>query len=834
MSPCFRKRLVMMLLEHKDVIAKFCGPSRWKELSKETSSKILLCGDGSCWKTFNPIASKIFSFSQDNVLPNKSRASIRKTPITVSQPHVIHKENVNSNPNGFSSTVVESTAKTRRPQPKSNTKNDRVPSASKSSGPMNKKVEVEEHHRNLLLSKNKRHMSSKCNNIKLVIQNAKSKVKQKANVSNVANQQKQKLKVRKPKKVGSKERLTSTTPSAPSTYRRLYYVEGLGHNLFSVGQFCESDLEVAFRRNTCYVRNLDGVDLLKGSRTTNLYNINLHEMASVSLSFLMARATSTKSWLWHQRLSYLNFDTINDLARNDLVIGLPKSKDEAPEEIKTFLKKITVRKLQSSSTPQQNGVVERRNGMLVEAARTMLIISCALLFLWVEAIATACYTQNDFIIRRRFNKTPYELINGRIPDISFLHVFGALCYPKNDHEDIGKLGAKAMYDDYLSGQPSATSRTALAAQAPQVLQTPTTSTTIADSAPTTTNSSLQVADNVLNATIDGNAFVNPFASPTTDSPESFSSQYVDPPNMHTFYQPYPYEYWWTKDHPLKKVIGEPSRPFLTRNQLRTDGDMCNYALMVSTVEPRNVKEAITNPAWIESMQEELLQFKRLDVWELIPLPDNIEGLIQIVHCVPNGRKTIFLHGSLKEYVYVCQPKRFIDSDHPSHNHFNKGTIDPTLFTRCFDDDILMVWVYVDDIMIGCTNPIYTQLFADLMKSRFEISMIGEMTFFLNLQVNQSPRGIFINQFNYMSEILTKYGMDKCDPIGTPTEQKDKLELDQNGTLVDAMKYHSMIGALMYLTSSRPDIIHATCFCARYQAKPTEKHLKEIKRIFRYL
>nr|GFC41408.1 retrovirus-related Pol polyprotein from transposon TNT 1-94 [Tanacetum cinerariifolium] len=105
---------------------------------------------------------------------------------------------------------------------------------------------------------------------------------------------------------------------------RVYFVEGLGHNLFSVGQFCDSNLEVAFRRNTCFVRNLEGVDLLKGNRTTNLYTINLHEMASASPICLMARATSTKSWLWHQRLSHLNIDTINDLAKNDLVIGLPK------------------------------------------------------------------------------------------------------------------------------------------------------------------------------------------------------------------------------------------------------------------------------------------------------------------------------------------------------------------------------------------------------------------------------------------------------------------------------------------------------------------------------
>ncbi|GJW36671.1 retrovirus-related pol polyprotein from transposon TNT 1-94 [Tanacetum coccineum] len=108
---------------------------------------------------------------------------------------------------------------------------------------------------------------------------------------------------------------------------RVYFVEGLGHNLFSVGQFCDSDLEVPFKRNTCYVQNLEGVDLLKGNYTNKTFtSINLHEMAYASPICLMARATSTKSWLWHQRLSHLNFDTINDLAKNDLVTGLPKFK----------------------------------------------------------------------------------------------------------------------------------------------------------------------------------------------------------------------------------------------------------------------------------------------------------------------------------------------------------------------------------------------------------------------------------------------------------------------------------------------------------------------------
>ncbi|GJT14705.1 retrovirus-related pol polyprotein from transposon TNT 1-94 [Tanacetum coccineum] len=200
-------------------------------------------------------------------------------------------------------------------------------------------------------------------------------------------------------------------------------------------------------------------------------------------------------------------------------------------------------------------------------------------------------------------------------------------------------------------------------------------------------------------------------------------------------------------------------------------------------------------------------------------------------------KTTFLHGTLKEDVYMCQPEGFIDADHPSHVYKLKKALyrlkqAPRAWR--FDDDILVVQVYVDDIIFGSTNPRYTQVFSDLMKSRFEMSMMEEITFFLGLQVNQSPCGIFINQSNYVLDILKKYEMKTCDPVRTLMEIKDKLDLDQNGTLVDARKYNSMIGALMYLTSSRPDIIHATCFCARYQAKPTEKHLKEVKSIFFYL
>nr|GEV03211.1 integrase, catalytic region, zinc finger, CCHC-type, peptidase aspartic, catalytic [Tanacetum cinerariifolium] len=632
-----------------------------------------------------------------DLVPNKqSSASIRTNLITNSQRHVIVKENVTSNMATASSIGLAHTART--------------------GGHSLKATQG----MTLLLSKNQKTMSSEYNNIKLSIRNDKSEIVCDTCCSNLSV-------VRRLGQFQAYDR------EHQASHQRCVDVFGncLGHNLFSVGHFCDADLEVAFRRNTCFIRDLDGVDLLKGNRFTNLYTINLYDTASASPICLMARATPTKSWLWHQRLSHLNFDTINDQAKNDLVSSLPKFKyakehlcpsceqgkskraSHPPKPVPNSKQRLHLLHMDlcgpivaithetfAAKTPQQNGVVERRNRTLVEAARTMLIFSHAPLFLWAEAIATACYTQNCSISHRHFNKTPYELIQGRKPNISYLHVFGDLCYPKNNREDIGKLGAKGdigffigysanyvayrvynrrtrkimemmnvtfdelsamafeqnssrpglqnilfepLHNEFLGGRSVEAPRVIHAAHVLQNLQAPTASMSFQDSAPVPTNSSntpvsshnvdatsqqhaqqqrnltpsptASAADNVPNAVFEGDLFVNPFGTPSTESVVS-STQYVDPSNIHTFYQPYPHDYQWTKDHPLEQVIGEPSRPVLTRNQLKTDGDMCIYALTFNIMEPKTVKEALTDLTWIESMQEELHQFIRLDVWEL--------------------------------------------------------------------------------------------------------------------------------------------------------------------------------------------------------------------------
>nr|GEZ56156.1 retrovirus-related Pol polyprotein from transposon TNT 1-94 [Tanacetum cinerariifolium] len=298
-----------------------------------------------------------------------------------------------------------------------------------------------------------------------------------------------------------------------SVISKVYYVEGLGHNLFSAGQFCDSDLEVAFRKHSCYVRDTNGVDLIKGSRGTNLYTILVEDMMKSSPICLLSKASKNKSWLWHRRLNHLNFGTINDLARKDLVCGLPRlkfekdhlcsafivddyswftwvkflrSKDETPEVVIKFITQIqvglnkTVRYIRTDNgtefvnhtmteyyepigifhqktvprTPQQNGVVKRRNHTLVEAARTMLIFSKSLMFLWADVVATACYTQNRSLIHTRHHKTPYELVHNKKPDLTFFRVLGALCYPTNDSEELGKLQPTADTGIFVGYAPS--------------------------------------------------------------------------------------------------------------------------------------------------------------------------------------------------------------------------------------------------------------------------------------------------------------------------------------------------------------------------------------------
>nr|GEU30120.1 hypothetical protein [Tanacetum cinerariifolium] len=653
-----------------------------------------------------------------------------------------------------------------------------------------------------------------------------------------------------------------------------------------------------------------GNDLLTGSRDTNFYSITLQDTTSPNLICLMAKATSSQAWLWHHRLSHLNFDTINLLSKNDIVIGLPKLKfvkdhlcsscELGKAKRKSFQSKITPsskRQLQLlhldlcgpmrvasinrkkyvlvivddysrytwthflrinhqtsiARTPEQNGVVERRNRTLVEAARTMLSAVKVPLFFWAEAIATTCFTQNRSLVIPRHEKTPYHIINDRKPSVIFFHIFGSLCYIIRDGENLDKMKEKVdacifvgystqlrayrvfnkrtrvivetihvnfdelpqMALDHVCSDPvpqcqnttlehdSLSPGPQCQENVPQADRTVTTSNeldllfslmfdellngsaqVVSKSSAVTTATDPNQQTIKENAQDENDKFVNIFCTPVQDKGET-SSRHVDSSNMHTFYQHHPSEHRWMKDHPLEQVIRNSSQSVRTRLQLESDGEMCMFALTVSRTEPKNIKEAMADSAWIESMQEELHQFDRLDNTVIRKKSRLVakgyaqkEGVDFEESFAPVARleavwlfiayaahksftvyqmdvKTAFLYGPLKEEVYVNQPDGFVDPYHPDKVYRLKKAL-----------------YGLKQAPRACT-----------MNSPPSWYPKGSP------KIHQSPRGIFINQAKYAQEILIKHGMTSCDSVGTLMSTKH-LDADLSGTPVDQTKYQS--------------------------------------------
>nr|GEU65407.1 hypothetical protein [Tanacetum cinerariifolium] len=680
-----------------------------------------------------------------------------------------------------------------------------------------------------------------------------------------------------------------------------------------------------------------GNDLLTGSHRIDLYSITLQDTSSTNLICLMAKATSSQAWLWQRRISHLNFDTINLLSKNDIVVGLPKLKlikyhlysscELGKAKRKSFHTKITPslkKQLQllhmDLCGPMRVASINRKRYVLVivddlsrytwthflrskdEAPEVLIDFLRLKGFFTKQAIAIACFTQNCSLVIPRHEKTPYHIINDRKPSVKFFHIFGSLCYIVRDGENLDKIKEKgdacifAGYSTQSRAYRVFNKRTRVIVETIHVnfdelpqMASDHVSSDLAPKCPTMaleqnslSRSSILMFDELLNgsskvvskssavttadapnhqnAQVSDDEFINIFCTPIQDRGET-SSHHVESSNMHTFYQRYPSEHRWTKDHPLEQVIRNPSQSVRTRRQLESDGEMCMFILT-----------------------EELHQFDRIDVWELVdrPLCTN-EGVDFEESFAPVARleavrlfieyathksftvyqmdvKIAFLYGPLKEEVYVNQPDGFVDPYRPDKVYrlkkalygikqaprawydelsnflvskgFSKGSIDLTLFITKHGEDILLVQIYVDDIIFCSTNSKLSKRFEKLMHNKFEMSMMGELKFFLGIQINQSPYGIFINQAKYVQEIFIKHGMTSCDIVGTLMVTKH-LDADLSGTPVEQTKYRSMVEALMYLTANRPDIMHATCYCARYQSKPTKKHVTAVKRIFRF-
>nr|GEX66568.1 hypothetical protein [Tanacetum cinerariifolium] len=593
----------------------------------------------------------------------------------------------------------------------------------------------------------------------------------------------------------------SNVPFSSTVECRVYFVEGLGHNLFSVGQFYDSDLEVAFRQHTCFIRNLKGVDLLTGSRGNNLYTLSLGDMMASSPICLLYKASKTKSWLWHRHLSHLNFGAINYLARQGLVRGLPKlkfendhlcsasairkclrTKDEALDFIIKFLKMIQVRinvpvrrirtdnitefvnqtlceyyeqvgishETSVAHSPQQNGVVERRNRTLIEAACTIENFEKLKPKADIGIFIGYAPTKKAFRIYNRHTRriiktihvdfdeltamaseqsssgptlhemTPATISSGLVPkpssstpfvppsrndwDLLFQPLFDELLTPLPSVDPLAPA-VIASIAEVIASEPAESTGSPFSTTVDQDAPSPSKSQTTPESQPPVIPHDVEEDNHDIGVAHMGNdpLFGMPIPEVASDQSSSMDSIYTD---VHPDHQMSPHNSKWTKDHSLENIIGQLAQP--------------------------TYKDALTQSCWIEAMQEELNEFERLK----------------------------------KKARLVARGYR------------QEEGID-------FEESFAPV-AKLEAIRIFLAYTAH--------KNMAVYQMDVKTAFWNGLQISQSPRGIFINQSKYAFESLKKYGFESCDPMDTHMVKKSKLDEDKKGKAIDLSHYRAFTDA----------------------------------------
>ncbi|KAH9768937.1 Integrase catalytic domain-containing protein [Citrus sinensis] len=525
----------------------------------------------------------------------------------------------------------------------------------------------------------------------------------------------------------------------------------------------------------------------------------------------------------------------------------------------------------SPRTPQQNGVVERKNRFIQEMARTMLNKNSLPKYFLAEAVNTACYVLNH---------------------------------------NLGKFDPKFDIDIFLGYSNSS--------KAYRVYNKRT--LVVEESMHVTFDESNPSSEKVV---VDDNAEEEQQEEASNDNqkdaPHGIQEEHHEETNAKQNEgnsQILPKEWRYVSSHPKDVNLGDPSRGVTTRSSLR---NICEHAAFISQIEPKSFTDADNDESWIMAMQEELNQFERNNVRELVPNPEHqsiigtkwvfrnkmdepgvvVRNKVSLVAqgynreegidfdetFAPVARlesirmllayachkdfilfqidvKSAFLNCYIIEEVYVKQPHGFEKEKFSNHvyklskalyglkqaprawydrlknflldNDFSMGKVDTSLFLKHKNQYILVVQIYVDDIIFGSTNELLCNEFSSCMSKEFEMSMMGELKYFLGLQIKQNEEEIFINQGKYVRDLLKRFGYDNGTKKSTPMSTTIKLDKDEKDKKVDIKTYRGMIGSLLYLTASRPDIIFSVCLCARFQSCPKESHLLAVKRIFLYL
>ncbi|GJY02320.1 retrovirus-related pol polyprotein from transposon TNT 1-94 [Tanacetum coccineum] len=429
---------------------------------------------------------------------------------------------------------------------------------------------------------------------------------------------------------------------------------------------------------------------------------------------------------------------------------------------------------------------------------------------WCNAVDTSTYILNRILIRPFLGKTPYELFKGKKPNLEYFKVFGSKCFILNTKDYLTKFDPKSTEGIFLGYSPNSKAYVVLNKETMKVKES-------------------------LNVKFD-------------ETPPSNSSPLVDDDSLEV-------DIIENKLKDLEVKENEPLNKDVSN--IKESKDKLDENGVVSRNKARLVAQGYN--------QQEGIDFDK--TYAPVARLESIRILLAYA-CAHDFKlfqmdvKSAFLNGFINEEVYVAQPPGFVDFKKPYHvfklkkalyglkqapkawydhlksflldHKYTMGLVDNTLFTKKKDSHIIIVQIYVDDIIFGSTCQDLCDDFSKIMHDEFEMSMMGELNFFLGLQIKQLEDGIFFNQSKYVKEMLKKFGLENAKSIKTPMSSETKLTRDEEGDSIDDTKYHGMIGSLLYLTASHPDIMFSVCLYARFQEAPKTSHFEAVKRIFRYI